>query len=132
MPEAGRHQHARRAAMGQRALLAIASAMTFAVASCGSAPSPTPAIRTIDTTGQECAGVGLADATLHGSPTDPRVVWLEPGPGDLSVVFPTGFTARFVPSLEVLNASGSVVLREGDRIEGACVGPGESLLIGWP
>jgi hypothetical protein len=81
-----------------------------------------------------CAGVGvgLDSTTIDGSPTDPRVAWLaSPGYPDRSVVFPTGFVARFTPKLEVLNANGVVVYRAGDRIAGACV-EDDGLLIGWP
>jgi hypothetical protein len=78
-----------------------------------------------------CAGVGL-DAVLRGSPGDPRVAWLEvnlpagyspeastSGP-EPTVVWPAGYRARFAPNVEILDASGNVVLRDGDHIDGAC------------
>ncbi len=75
-----------------------------------------------------CFGVGL-DAVLSGSPTDPRVAWLTPAPGsgwdpgttELEIAWPSGYTARFAPRLEILDASGAIVLREGDAISGGCV-----------
>jgi hypothetical protein len=71
---------------------------------------------------QACAGVGLA-AVLHGDPSDQRVAWLENlvDGSRLDVLWPAGYRARFAPSLEVLDASGATVAREGDAIEGACV-----------
>lgn len=113
-------------------LAAIAVAMV--VASCQGPPVVGPALHTVDVAGTACGGVGLADATLHGSPTDSRVAWIHlKGFGDRQAVFPVGFTARFNPSLEVLNANGAVVFREGDKIDGACGGGGDGeLLIGWP
>ena len=70
-----------------------------------------------------CGGVGM-DATLHGDPEDPRVAWLvNQVPGGrqrVEVAWPPGYRARFSPALEVLDGSGSVKLREGDHIDGAC------------
>jgi hypothetical protein len=120
--------------------------VALVLAGCGwlSSPAPTPsgvfALRTVDVTGGvcasehcACAGVGLTNTTIEGSPTDPRVVWLSsPGGPDRPVVFPTGFTARFAPTLEVLNASGQVAFVAGQQITGGCVGGDEVLLIGWP
>jgi hypothetical protein len=49
------------------------------------------------------------------------------------IVWPPGFTARFDPDLAVLDASGKVVYRAGDHIDGGCVaGPNDnpaSLLV---
>jgi hypothetical protein len=78
-----------------------------------------------------CRGVGL-DAVLRGSPDDPRVAWLEsaqalppgfPSPSGppVTIVWPAGYRARFTPKIEILDADGTVVLRDGDRVEGACV-----------
>jgi hypothetical protein len=70
-----------------------------------------------------CAGVGL-DAVLHGDPRYPDIAWLEnrihPGPHRIDVVWPVGYRARFAPKLEVVDATGTVVLREGDVVTGAC------------
>lgn len=83
---------------------------------------------------QGCAGVGL-DAFLAGSPTDPRLTWLvDIGGRRLEILWPRRFTARFDPELAVLDATGRVVHRAGDRIEGACVvgDPDGPLLIPPP
>ena len=72
--------------------------------------------------GYICVGVGL-DAVLHGSPTDPRVAWLESRLGAVrreEVTWPAGYRARFDPKLEILDQNGSVVLREGDAVTGTC------------
>ena len=78
--------------------------------------------------GGACAGVGL-DAVLRGSPTDARVAWLEraadvptkyPGAARLDVTWPAGYHARFTPNIEILDESGTVVLRDGDAVTGAC------------
>ena len=70
-----------------------------------------------------CAGVGLS-AVLHGSPNDPHVAWLESNVRSdvrrTEVLWPAGYRARFSPSLEILNESGIVVLREGDAITAGC------------
>ena len=96
-----------------------ASALALLIAGCGGA-APGPTLRTLDTSGTGCAGTA-------------RVAWIEiAGFGEQLAVFPKGFTARFTPSLEVLDQSGAVVLREGDAITGTCGGaPDGGLLIGW-
>jgi hypothetical protein len=67
-----------------------------------------------------CAGVGI-DAILRGDATDPRVAWLVNSLGTrVDVEWPVGYKARFSPKLEVLDAAGTVVLREGDAVTGAC------------
>jgi hypothetical protein len=73
-----------------------------------------------------CAGVG-ADAVLHGSPTDPRIAWLESSTGSttprrMDVIWPAGYRARFAPSLEILDENGNVVLTDGAHITGLCSG----------
>lgn len=71
-----------------------------------------------------CADIGLANGVLHGNPTDPHVAWVTTnGPNRVEVTWPSGYRARFSPELEVLDASGQVVAREGDPIAGGCVGP---------
>lgn len=104
------------------------------VAGCGSAPPPsaTPlpsgyvAIRTLSgqlpggVTFGACAGVGFFDSVLHGDPNAAMPVWIEPLPpgpaGKIDVVWPFGFSARFAPSLELLDSGGMVIAREGDRL----------------
>jgi hypothetical protein len=61
------------------------------------------------------------NTTLAGDPSDPRLAWLvQPGGQRLDVVWPPGFTARFVPTLEILDAAGDVVFRAGDPVDGGC------------
>lgn len=68
-----------------------------------------------------CAGTGLVDATIHGSPDDPRLVWVEFRDGSRKeVAWPAGFSARSVPTLEVLDAVGRVVGVEGTEAIGQC------------
>ena len=103
----------------------------FLLAACGA--TPTPSLPTLPGAAEDtpCAGVGN-DGTLAGSPTDPRVAWLaEPQGGRVEIVWPQGFSARFDPNLAVLDASGKVVYRAGDRPGGGCVigEPGSPLLI---
>jgi hypothetical protein len=118
------------AAKGRLAAIAV----VIVVASCQGPTSLAPRLHTVDVAGTACSGVGLVDATLHGSATDSRVAWIHlQGFGDRQAVFPVGFAARFNPSLEVLNPNGAVVFREGDKIGAACGGGRDGeLLIGWP
>jgi len=95
-------------------------------------PASGPVLRTVDVSGTACAGIGVTDGTLHGNPQDPRVAWLDLGSnGTRDLVFPLGFTARFEPRLEILDAGGGVRFRDGDTITEGCVW-GDSLLLGWP
>ena len=75
-------------------------------------------------------GVGR-DATLHGSPTDPRVTWAtDNGSGmQIEILWPVGYSARFDPNVEVFDASGKVVGREADLIVGSCATPPNYLAI---
>jgi hypothetical protein len=96
-------------------------------------PSPRPSLSNgfvalptanwLTSTEATCAGVGLS-AVLHGSPNYQHVAWLESNVrGDVrrtEVLWPAGYRARFSPSLEILNESGIVVLREGDAITAGC------------
>jgi hypothetical protein len=38
----------------------------------------------------------------------------------MDVAWPAGYHARFAPSIEILDQNGSVVLRDGDHVNGAC------------
>jgi len=98
------------------------------------APPPSAPIRTFDTSGPfACAGIGLIGATLQGDPHDPRVAWIAVKVhGTRGVIFPKGFTARFTPNLEILDATGQVKFRAGDAIDGGCLWGQADLLIGWP
>ena len=70
-----------------------------------------------------CAGGGFVEGQrLHGAPDDPRLVWMEKSDGTREeVAWPTGFSARFTPELELLDGSGRVVAWEGTRVVGGCV-----------
>jgi hypothetical protein len=66
-----------------------------------------------------CAGVGFSDSVLHGAPEAEEAVWLESvaqPPKAFRVRWPAGFRARFSPGLELLDASGATVAREGDLL----------------
>ena len=69
-------------------------------------------------TGLGCRGVGLT-AILRGDPADPHLAWIEQFPdggGRREVVWPSGFTARFDPQLEIIRrdrAIGARNLRAG-------------------
>ena len=110
------------------------AALSLVLAACNPAPSGAPTNGAgnllLPTLGmpQACAGVGT-EAILAGDRTDPRVAWLVSSGTRVDVVFPPGFTARFSPALEVLNASGAVVARAGDRIDGYCVTAGPPLVL---
>ena len=43
------------------------------------------------------------------------------GGGRTEVIWPAGFSARFDPRLEILDASGQVVIMGGDFVNGGCV-----------
>jgi hypothetical protein len=84
---------------------------------------------TLDTRGSfPCAGVGT-EAVLAGDPGDPQVAWIVSRGTRVDVVFPYGFSARFAPNLEILDAAGAVVARSGDRIDGGCVTAGPMLIL---
>jgi hypothetical protein len=67
-----------------------------------------------------CAGGGFPDASIHGSPSDPMVVWLDTGTTRLPLAWPPGYTARFDPELRVVDAGGSTVFREADPVSDGC------------
>jgi hypothetical protein len=108
-------------------------AFVILLSACASTPTPTPtaslpvsylpapSLPTLEFVSQGCADVGL-DAFLTGSAEDPRVTWLVNVSGKrIDILWPRGFSARFDPDLEVLDGSGLVVYRAGDRIHGGCV-----------
>jgi hypothetical protein len=106
----------------------LVGTVALLLAACGA--TPTPSLETLSEDNPPCAGVGT-EATLAGSRTDPRLAWMvDPQGGRHEIVWPRGFTARFDPDLAVLDASGKVVYRAGDKIDGACVrGEDRPLLI---
>lgn len=69
-----------------------------------------------------CAGVGYPSATaiLHGSATDPRLVWMSRLAKRVELGWPVGYSARFTPQLELLDEHGVVVGREGSILVGGC------------
>jgi hypothetical protein len=100
------------------------------LAACGATPAPS--LPTLSQENPPCAGVGT-EATLTGTPTDPRLAWMvDPQGGRHEIVWPRGFTARFDPDLAVLDASGKVVYRAGDKIDGGCVTWSENTLLILP
>lgn len=104
-----------------KGLVALA-AISVLVAACGPAPRPLPTTRFPDV----CRGVGV-QATLQGSPDDPRVTWLlMDGGAEKALLWPAGWTARFVPTLEVLGPDGRVRFHSGDAVTEVCFdGPSE-------
>jgi len=69
-----------------------------------------------------CAGGGfVGDFRLRGSPIDPRLVWMaNPDGSRTDLSWPSGYSARFVPGLEVLDQNGRVVGRDGTLVTGGC------------
>jgi hypothetical protein len=55
---------------------------------------------------------------LRGDPQDPALVWLQRGQHRVDLEWPDGWTVRFDPKLTVVDTTGTVRFREGDR----CVG----------
>jgi len=103
---------------------------TLLLAACGSTTRPLP---TLSSDNGFCRGVGLLNATLAGDPNDPQVAWLAVSSGRKQTIWPPGFSARFDPNLQVLDAAGRVVFHAGDKIGAACVAgppkdPGSVLL----
>lgn len=96
------------------------------LAACTAAPTP-PSTQPLPLptdprwiVGSDCLGTGT-DAVIHGSPADPRLTWVTSSEGTRTeIVWPVGYTARFVPALEVLDQDGKVVAREGDHLTGWC------------
>lgn len=102
-------------------IIAGASAVIGAVA-CAPATYPL----TTTEFGNACRSIGL-EGTVVGSPYDQRYAWLVSDNGfRVELVWPIGYRARFVPELEVLDQSGGVEWRQGDKVHEACVkGPPE-------
>jgi hypothetical protein len=108
------------------ALLIVILGLAMSLIGCGSSATPTPIgpkLPTVPSADSACAGIGLMNTTLAGDASDPRLAWLvQPGGKRLDVVWPPGFTARFVPTLQILDADSNVVFRAGDPIDGGCTG----------
>lgn len=110
----------------QVAVGVLASALVVCLTACGQ----TYTLPTLDSEVAFCAGVGY-NGVLHGDPDDPRLAWGETETRTnrlilrQELVWPSGYTARFTPQLEILDSSRQVRYVAGDRIEGGCVtGPG--------
>ena len=99
-----------------------------ALVGCGSRPLPVDPSWRPD---EVCLGVGL-DATLLGSPNDPRLTWaVDNATGArLELQWPAGYTALFDPSATVLDELGKVIGRAGDAVIGGCrTGPAANLFL---
>lgn len=83
------------------------------------------AVWEVDGTPMLCAGVGFVGGFfLHGSPLDPRSAWMTTPDGSRhELAWPVGYSARFVPDLEVLDDAGRVIAREGSTVDGGCETP---------
>lgn len=76
---------------------------------------------------QVCEGIGL-EATLRGSPDDPRVVWLEGEPGHF---WRPGWVAKFEPKLKLYDDAGNLVAVDGSVVSGGeCVNQPDSRHFG--
>jgi hypothetical protein len=63
-----------------------------------------------------CNDMALS-GTLHGAQSDPRSAWVvSTSESRVEISWPAGYSARFVPMLEVIGPGGAVVAREGDAI----------------
>ena len=82
-----------------------------------------PTLPPVDENGVErgCDAIGVEDPVIGALTGDrdetPDSVWLAGTSGPLHVIWPEGFTARFFPAAELLDARGQVVAVEGDIIE---------------
>lgn len=98
--------------------------VAVAVAACAGLLPGTAALPTDPQWSGGCGiGVGL-DAILHGAPSDPRVAWAtdRSSGARIDLLWPNGYSARFLAGLEILDSTGAVVAREGDLIIGKCMG----------
>jgi hypothetical protein len=145
------------ATFGRSAMLAGLMAVAAGCGSIAPPPSPSPTAEAIAFTpipvvpaslepgsfrlptngatgGGGCLGLGLDHAVLHGNPADPHVAWIVTSAGREEVFFPLGFTARFTPRLEVVNAADRVVAHEDDSVDGGCwtVNDGPVLILSDP
>ena len=113
-------------------LLGLTAAILALVLSACGQTYPLPTVAVAD---GWCRGVGYA-GVLRGDPGDPRVAWGEHETPVHHVVlrkelvWPPGYTARFTPELEILDASHQIRFVAGDLIEGGCVaGSGHELYV---
>ena len=66
---------------------------------------------------------------LMGAQTDPRIAWMLKLGKRYELAWPTGYSARFVPGLEVLDETGKVVARQGDELLDACPSADPNVLV---
>jgi hypothetical protein len=106
----------------------IGIALAVLLTACGQ----TYPLPTVADDGGLCRGVGY-EGVLRGDRDDPRVAWGEKETRvnrlvlRRELVWPAGYTARFTPQIEVLDASRRIRYVAGDVIEGGCAtGPGIS------
>lgn len=106
--------------LGRPAVVACVALLLVACTTATAVPLPTDARWK-----GGCRGVGT-DLIIHGSATDPQVTWAtRPDDGQrVEILWPVGYSARFVPQLEVLDATGKVIAHDGDWLTGGC-GAGE-------
>ena len=109
----------------------IITALAFALSACAQ-DIPLPTVASAD---GWCREIGY-DGVLRGNPADPRIAWGEKETPvnhlvmRKELVWPPGYTARFTPQLEILDASHQVRFVAGDVIEGGCTsGNGQELYV---
>jgi hypothetical protein len=115
-------------------VVAIAAGCAYASTPLVGTPLPTAAFQPPPSETLVCAGIGL-DAILHGDPADPALTWVIDRTAGIRMdaIWPAGFSARFEPALQVLDAAGEIVHREGDIIDGGCVAAVQGeILLGYP
>ena len=97
------------------------SALLIAIVLTVSTCTTLPRLPTVATFNGSCRGVGL-EGHITGDPNDPRLAWVDSdsGRGRTEVIWPPGFTARFVPRLEILDETGTIAFRDGDPVTGGC------------
>lgn len=102
----------------------------LALAACGATPTPSRALGVgeqwlpVANWGDNmlCAGTGyVGEFRLHGAADDPRLAWMiRPDGTRTELAWPVGFSARFAPTLEVLDGQGRVIASEGSIVHGGC------------
>jgi hypothetical protein len=107
--------------------------MCLALVACGGKPAPTPSrvlgareqwlpVATWGDDNMLCAGAGyVGEFRLHGAADDPHLAWMiRPDGSRTELAWPVGFSARFSPTLEVLDGQGRVIASEGSVVQGGC------------
>jgi hypothetical protein len=109
-------------ALGGLAGTAIAVVVLALALNGRSTPSGTSVfpLETVDPRLTICSGTHVSQLILHGEPTNagsPRI-WASSGgqSDDVAIDWPPGFSARFLPKLEIVDAAGEVRAVEGDDL----------------